>query len=257
MERVIQGTLGLLGYQLRRKHKAGDPVPTRTNRRKIPEISDTECGWIERCRPYTMTTVERQWALLQAIRHIEARGIAGDIVECGVWRGGNLILAGLMRRDLEFARAIHGFDTFAGMSEPTEADVTVKTGEAAEITFREQQRDGFNAWCYAPEDDVRNSFERETGSADVVLVKGKCEETLRDAANLPERIALLRLDTDWYESTKVELEVLYPRLVSGGVLIIDDYGMWQGSRQATDEHFRDQEIRLHRIDDTSRLYVKP
>jgi len=83
MERVIQGTLGLLGYQLRRKHKAGDPVPTRTIRRKIPEISDTECGWIERCRPYTMTTVERQWALLQAIRHIEARGIAGDIVECG------------------------------------------------------------------------------------------------------------------------------------------------------------------------------
>jgi O-methyltransferase len=88
------------------------------------------------------------------------------------------------------------------------------------------------------------------------LVPGRVEETL--AFDLPDQIALLRLDTDWYESTKVSLEQLYPRLVPGGVLIIDDYGHWQGCRKAVDDYFykTDQKILLQRIDYTGRIGIK-
>jgi O-methyltransferase len=77
-------------------------------------------------------------------------------------------------------------------------------------------------------------------------------------ASVPEQIALLRLDTDWYESTKCELEILFPRLVKGGVIIIDDYGCWQGARKAVDEYFNKNNIAilLNRMDDTGRIGIK-
>ncbi len=76
--------------------------------------------------------------------------------------------------------------------------------------------------------------------------------------NVPEKISILRLDTDWYESTKHELNNLFPRLVSGGILIIDDYGHFQGSKKAVDEYFEENKISsfLFRIDYTGRLFVK-
>ena len=73
---------------------------------------------------------------------------------------------------------------------------------------------------------------------------------------MPERIALLRIDTDWYESTRHELVHLYPRLSPGGVLIIDDYGHWQGARKAVDEYFQ-AGLFLNHIDYTGRLAIKP
>ena len=90
----------------------------------------------------------------------------------------------------------------------------------------------------------------------VQLIMGKVEDTLLKKENLPESISVLRLDTDWYESTKIELEVLYPRLVKGGILIVDDYGMWNGSRRAVDEYFKDSNVWLHYIDEDCRLLVK-
>jgi O-methyltransferase len=85
-------------------------------------------------------------------------------------------------------------------------------------------------------------------------VKGKVEDTI--PANIPERIALLRLDTDFYRSTRHELEHLYPRLERGGVLIIDDYGAYVGARQATDEYFASRPFLLNRIDEHVRCGVK-
>lgn len=246
--------LGTLGLELRRRRTVSREEELR---RLIPEITEIERNWIRRCRPYTMTSVERQWALIQAIRYLEAEAIVGDIVECGVWRGGNLILAGLMRREFAFDRKIIGFDTFTGMSAPTSRDVHQRTGKLAEKRFGQLRRDGYTNWCYAPESEVFSAFERETGSSDLCLIKGKCEETLGDTANLPDRIALLRLDTDWYESTRAELDVLYPRLSPGGVLIMDDYGHWQGAKQAVDEFFEGHFAWLHRVDYTCRLYIKP
>jgi hypothetical protein len=91
----------------------------------------------------------------------------------------------------------------------------------------------------------------------VHFVEGRVEDTL--PAHAPEQLALLRLDTDWYESTRAEMEHLYPRLVPGGVLIIDDYGHWEGARRAVDEHFaaHGPAPLLHRIDYTARIAVKP
>ena len=91
----------------------------------------------------------------------------------------------------------------------------------------------------------------------IKLIKGKVEETI--PRSIPTHLALLRLDTDWYESTKHELRYLYPLLEAQGILIIDDYGHWQGAKKAVDEYFRtnQDEVSLHRIDFTARALVKP
>src|SRR5262249_6800965 len=119
--------------------------------------------------------------------------------------------------------------------------------------------DTHNEWCYASLDDVRNNFVN-VGllSNNVVFVQGDVTQTLANEENLPKSISVLRLDTDWYESTKKELEVLYPRLNRGGVLLIDDYGYWAGSKQATDEFFAKNQNRpfLQYTDSSGRLAVK-
>ena len=87
-------------------------------------------------------------------------------------------------------------------------------------------------------------------------VKGKVETTIPEQA--PKQISLLRLDTDWYASTKHELENLFPRLSPGGILIIDDYGDWQGARKAVDEYVANHapSLFLSRLDYTGRISVK-
>jgi hypothetical protein len=232
--------------------------PSRAPRleRVIPEISPAEAALLERFAAYTMTSVERQWAVIRAIAYLNANRIPGDIVECGVWRGGNMLIAKALSEGAPLPRRFYLYDTFTGMSAPSDADVSL-SGEPADKTFRERQRPDRTDWVYAALDDVRGNF-RDAGLLDdaVVFIKGKVEDTLRQEANLPKSIALLRLDTDFYESTKAELEALYPRLVPGGVMIIDDYGHWQGARKAVDEYFRDAHPLLVRIDYTARLLVK-
>jgi hypothetical protein len=149
------------------------------------------------------------------------------------------------------------YDTFAGMTKPDSRDVDLD-GAPASDRYLDRHRGNHNAWCFASLDEVVGNF-RQFGLLDdnVVFCKGPVEETLRSAENIPDRIALLRLDTDWYESTKVGLDVLYPRLVRGGVLIIDDYGHWKGARLATDEYFAERPVFLTPVDYTGRYLVKP
>ena len=85
----------------------------------------------------------------------------------------------------------------------------------------------------------------------------RSHESVLEAQNLPDKIAILRLDTDFYESTKAELETLYPRLSPGGELIVDDYGEWAGARKAVDEYFSGQAVWLHYVTHTVRLMIKP
>lgn len=222
----------------------------------IPEISAGEAELLRRYAPFTMTSIERQWALIKAVEYLNGNKIAGDFVECGVWRGGNLMIAKDLCRQSKVGRKFHLFDTFTGMSSPTAADTT-HSGADAGATYRERVREGHVDWVYASLDDVRESFRRANLLDDqVIFVKGKVEDTLADKRNVPEKIALLRLDTDFYESTRVELEVLYPRLVSGGVLIVDDYGHWRGARKAVDEYFKGAAILWSRIDYTARMTIK-
>ena len=185
------------------------------------------------------TSYERLWATAMACKHVMDCNIPGDFVECGVMRGGHAIIAAAMFNLYKSTRKVYLFDTFAGMTTPIEKDKDAATNTLAKSTFNELQRDSHNDWCYASLDDVKANF-RNAGLLDdnIIFVQGDVAVTLEVPNNLPERIAALRLDTDWYESTKKELEILYPRLSVGGVLIIDDYGYWAGAREAVDEYFK-------------------
>lgn len=241
-----------------------------TIRDEIGEISAAELALLESVRPFTLTSAERRWALMQAVHYVNRRGVAGAVVECGVWRGGSIILAAKVEA-LHYpatARAYWLFDTFAGMSEPTAEDEWIhgerslhpaESPDGLRASWEARARDDHNAWCYCPLVEVRANVASQT-SPDTVgrctFVEGKVETTLRDGRPLPESIAILRLDTDWYASTKAELEVLFPRLSPGGVLIIDDYGCFQGAKQAVDEYFAGRPVWLQRVDHTARLAIK-
>jgi O-methyltransferase len=218
---------------------------------------------IEAALPYTMTGVARLQALIDAVRHCVARDVPGDFAECGVWRGGSVLAMLLTLQELGADdRDVHLFDTFEGMTEPTEHDVSPIDPPALE-TWRAAHGTDQRAWneVFGPaafdEDSVRATL-LATGypPARLHLVRGRVEDTL--PAAVPKRLALLRLDTDWYESTRHELEHLYPILSPGGVLILDDYGHWEGSRRAVDEYFASEAppLLLSRIDYTGRIAVK-
>ncbi len=208
-----------------------------------------------RVRAFTMTSVERLYALHEAVRYVVSAEVPGDIVECGVWRGGSSMMAALTLLQLEARRRIWLYDTFEGMPPPGKDDVRF-SGESAESLLESADRapGAWNEWAWATLDDVRDNM-ASTGYEEFEYVAGPVEDTI--PANAPAQIALLRLDTDWYESTRHELEHLYPRLAEGGVLIIDDYGHWQGARRAVDEYFARRPILLNRIDYTGRIAVKP
>jgi len=223
----------------------------------LPDADPEARATIRRVKPYTMTSPERIFSVIQAARYIVSAGIAGEIVECGVWRGGSMMAAALTLAQLgRLDLPMRLFDTYEGMSAPTAADVDI-TGRPASRRFARARRGQGSTWCKASIEDVQANM-ASTGydMRRVQLVKGKVEDTI--PARAPEAISLLRLDTDWYESTRHELLHLYPRLSRGGVLIIDDYGYWQGSRQATDEFFASAGVTmlLNRVDYTGRVGVK-
>lgn len=213
----------------------------------------------EACRPYTVTSMERMFALYRATRWVADRGLAGAVVECGVLRGGSVMLAARTLLEAgDDGRDLWLYDTFRGMTEPGPEDESV-FGLRPWHRWRRRREGDHNRWGYAPLEEVRRNVE-ETGYPPerIRYVEGEVEETLPERR--PERIALLRLDTDWYASTRHELEHLYPRLVPGGVLIVDDYGHWKGARRAVDEYLEgtaEPTPFLHRIDYTGRLAVKP
>ncbi|MFM8982727.1 MAG: TylF/MycF/NovP-related O-methyltransferase [Spartobacteria bacterium] len=173
---------------------------------------------------------------IRAVDFIEERQIAGDIVECGVWRGGISMAMAIRLNTIGEPRNFFLYDTFEGMSAPTDHDVA-PSGQKAENLLNQIQRNETNhIWAYAPLEKVRKNLETTGYPMEKMrFVKGPVEETI--PGTLPEKIALLRLDTDWYESTRHELQHLYPRLSTGGVLILDDYGFWAGARKAVDEFF--------------------
>lgn len=207
-----------------------------------------------------MTGVPRLTALIDAVRHCIRRDVPGDFAECGVWRGGSVLAMILTLQQLGAEdREVHLYDTFEGMTEPTEHDTSPFHPPALELWESSSGRpwkeffDGrTNARSAVHETLLQTGYPAEL----IKLVEGPVERTLPGAA--PERLALLRLDTDWYESTLHELRHLYPRLVPGGVLIIDDYGHWEGCRRAVDEYFSTEAapLLLNRIDYTGRIAVK-
>ena len=204
-----------------------------------------------------MTSPERLYALYKAVHYVNHAGIPGAFVECGVWRGGSvMMMAETLKLDGKTDRPIFLYDTFEGMSEPTAEDVDLKGNAARNLLARQPRGTDSYDWAYAPKDEVeRNVYSTAYPSALFNLVKGKVEDTI--PRTLPDKLSLLRLDTDWYESTRHELVHLFPRLERGGVLIIDDYGHWKGSRRAVDEYFSGDgpRILLSRVGYTGRIGV--
>jgi predicted O-methyltransferase YrrM len=188
----------------------------------------------ESVRERTMTSHEKVFGLYRAVRYILRHDIPGAVVECGVWRGGSMLAVARAMDQLDVRnRDLYLFDTYEGMTEPTERDVQVSGNKSAIERLAAEDRSSW-VWAVASLEDVQQGFEDIRYPAERIhFVKGPVEETVPERA--PEEISILRLDTDWYASTKHELEHLYHRLAPGGVLIIDDYGKWQGSKDATDE----------------------
>jgi len=206
---------------------------------------------------YTMTSPERVVAAVRAIDHVVANRIAGDVVECGVWRGGSMMaMAYALLHRGDAGRRLFLYDTFAGMPPPGDRDVQYDGSVAADLLASSPRN--APVWGFASLEEVRRNLE-STGypSERIHFVPGPVEATI--PLTVPAAIAVLRLDTDWYASTRHELRHLYPLLSERGILIVDDYGHWRGAKEATDEYFGESTLRpfLHRIDYTGVLAVKP
>lgn len=212
----------------------------------------------KKVKPYTMTSPERVFALCRAVKYIHENNIEGDIAECGVWKGGSMMaVAETLLKSGDTSRNLYLFDTFEGMTPPTDKDVDITGVTAERLLEKSDIMKDDSVWCCASLEMVRSALNSVGYPVKKMhFVKGMVEQTIPLSA--PDKIALLRLDTDWYESTRHEMEHLFPRLVKGGVLIIDDYGHWQGAKKAVDEYFEKNNVKilLHEIDYTGRIAIK-
>jgi hypothetical protein len=226
--------------------------------KKIPELTKKDEGLIHITEKFSMTPPVRIWCLIKSIEYLIKKKIKGDFVECGVWRGGNLILMQKMLNRLKNQKIkIYGYDTFTGLTMPSIVDRPYHGRFSSLDRWKKRKRKKHVNWCYAGIDLVKqNILSTVPSKNNIKLIEGKVEDTLLKKSQLPKKIALLRLDTDWYKSTKTELEILYPLLSKGGVLIIDDYGHWKGARKAVDEYFKNDKVFMHRIDYSCRLIIK-
>jgi len=226
----------------------------------IPGCPDMETDFNEllaKSRPYSMVSVERMYALYKAVEYAVKNHIPGDFVECGVWRGGSSMMMALaLQKFGSTDRTLYLYDTYEGMSQPTEFDVG-RENNSARKEWEARQANPQEGWFAASVDTVKaNLYSTGYPKDKLVFVKGKVEETI--PGTVPEKIAILRLDTDWYESTLHELNHLFPRVSRQGVLILDDYGYWQGARKAVDQYIREHNISilLNRIDTDGRIGMK-
>ena len=244
VRKIIQKFAHICGYQITKE------IPS--------DFSDKDIKIINSVRPYTMTSAERIFSLIESVRYVINNKVPGDIVECGVWRGGSMMAtAKTLLEHNNQEKVLYLFDTFEGMTKPDEIDVSNSELNATkEFNGTKIDSDSSN-WCRATIDDVKsNLFSVGYDKSKIYFIKGKVEETL--PFDDIKSISILRLDTDWYKSTKHELIHLFPKISKGGVLIIDDYGFWQGARKAVDEYFSENNIQilLNRIDKTGRIAIK-
>lgn len=248
LKQLIKATLHRAGYVLMNVQR-----PTDAESVLPPDFSEADKSLYLKVRPYTLTTPARVFMLARSLEYLSRNGIGGAVVECGVFKGGSMMAAAYTLSGLKDFRDLYLYDTFEGMTAPTDED-----GDWAKRVWEQHQRAGHNEWVYSPLEEVKKNIASTGYPSDLLhFIKGKVEDTI--PGQMPEQVALLRLDTDFYSSTRHELLHLFPRLAKGGVLIIDDYGSFRGSRQATDEFMAEQKLPmlLSRIDADSRLVIKP
>jgi hypothetical protein len=206
-------------------------------------------NFIKIVTPYTMTTSDRIISLYKTLESVRIDNIDGDIVECGVWKGGNILGCMEYSQHYSMNKRIWLYDTFSGMT----------TSESVDIDYEGKLGKSFEGDCISPLEEVMSILGTSSYPSDkLTYVVGDVCETLLDKNNIPNKISILRLDTDWYSSTKIELEILFPKIVKDGYLIIDDYGHWKGCKKAVDEFFTElgQINDLVRVDYTCVIYKK-
>ena len=249
----INSLLRKLGYQI---------VPYQPESLVLPiDFEESDKTLWQVVRPYTMTHPEELYSLVRSLEYIVSAGIPGDLVECGVWKGGSsMAMALTLMRLGDTSRHLYLYDTFdTGWPVGGADDVSLDGITAHEFWLRALAQGQTTDTLFAKYDHVAQVMKATGYPADKVhMIKGKVEDTI--PSEMPERIAVLRLDTDWYDSTRHEFVHLYPALSPGGVLMIDDYAYFKGSRKATDEYFVEQDIHilLHRVNGSGyRIGLKP
>lgn len=246
IKNIIHKLLALINLRLERITNYF-PVETDNYEKKI----------ISTCLKFSMTNEIRMSALVGSFKHIFHNNIPGDFVECGVWRGGNLILLQKLQEKYSLNRKIFAYDTFSGMPNAGPNDYDDQNIHA-NFYLSTEKKDALikNTHCFTSLDEVNENYKLNTKkNKNLNLIKGKVEDTLQIKKNLPKKICILRLDTDFYSSTKIELEKLWPLLSKNGILIIDDYGFWQGCKKAVDNYFKKKKFLVH-IDRSCRLIFK-
>ena len=244
-KKIIKSTFNLIGYEIVKKNNFFD---RKSNH--IAEASIDEKKMLNHFRKISLASELNLWSIYKSLIYINDNNLNGDLVECGIYNGSTLSFIGKISDELNISKKIWGYDTFDGFIPDTitKYDTDVKTGK--QIVYNKD--DIF----FSLEQVVKNIKSNDNNFDKYTLIKGDVLKTLDDENNLPEKISFLRLDTDIYATTKKQLEILYPKLVSGGILHIDDYGWCPGVRKAVDEYFKDTKIWLHRIDFTCRLLIK-
>jgi O-methyltransferase len=258
MKLLAKSIINYLGFEISKKSSSQHTNRVMAAENLFPsDFSQEEINIFNLVSPYTMTSKERVFSLIQAVRYVARNKIPGDIVECGVWKGGSMMaIAKTLLAEKDLSRELYLFDTFSGLTDPSKEDRDFSGRDAAELFEIRNKEDGL-IWCHAPLDGVRKVMSSTAyDQSKIHFIEGKVEDTL--PSNAPEKISLLRLDTDWYESTRHELIHLFPRLSINGVIIIDDYGYWQGAKKAVDDYFKEHNVKilLNRIDESGRIAIK-
>jgi len=222
--------------------------------KKEKALTQEEYEIIKLGMQYSMASWERLYANINSIKYLVNSQIEGAIVECGVWRGGSMLtMLETLKQYSVINRDIYLYDTFTGMSTPSKED-----GIFAHEKFKELQTgEDKSNWCCADLNDVKSTINlSEYPNEKLHYVKGKIEDTV--PGTIPDEISLLRLDMDWYSPTIHALTYLYPKVQSGGVIILDDYGHWDGCKQAVDRFVEENDVNLllNRIDYTGRIAIK-
>jgi hypothetical protein len=229
--------------------------------RAVPPADYLRVSKLRRIRdvwPNSMAGYKRLANVYDLANLAEDEKLPGAFVECGVWKGGCIGLMAAVAKDRGSPRKIALFDSFEGLPEPGPKD-----GEEAR-EYAQGRMDGRMQaidQCVGPMEDVKDLFFNRLGidPARVEFRKGWFQDTVPGSGPSIGPIAILRLDGDWYDSTKVCLDGLYDQVVPGGFVVIDDYGFWEGCRKAVDEFLaqRGVKVELVPIDDTGRWFRKP
>ncbi len=248
VKKLIKKIFDKFGFEIKRKNNWYD-----RHRDSVVEINKKIEKIISKSSKLINASLPNQWGIIQSLQHIKKNKVTGDIVETGVFHGGGLVLINETLKYLKLKKNIWGYDTFEGVpNQDFKYDKLL--GKKIKIKIKNQQNENKNLYpdlCKVKKYLKNNGFKRIPK-----LVKGDTRKTLKIKKNIPKKIAFLRLDTDFYESTLNELKTFFPLISKNGVLMIDDYGHHLGCKKAVDEYFKNKNIWMHRIDYTARLIIK-